>query len=279
MTTDSFMASDGTKIHTVYWRPAGISERVVIIVHGISEHSGRYEHVAKHLTDAGYHVYALDHRGHGQSDGERIHVDNNTQFITDLKQYHAQIKENHPNATIFMLGHSMGSVISLQFILTYPNAVDAIIVTGTATDVGSDVSPVLRSTVNFLHGIYPKTPIQPPSGDSVLTRDPEMLAKADSDPLFYKGWTKASSAKYVVETGEMIQERANEITMPILIMHGEDDALTPISGSHFMYEHVSSSDKTLKLYEGLYHEVFNEPEKEQVFEDLQQWLLTHDSLN
>lgn len=275
MQTDSFMASDGTKIHSVYWRPTGISERVVIIVHGISEHSGRYEHVAKHLTEAGYHVYALDHRGHGLSEGDRIHVDDHTQFITDLKQYHTQIKDTHPNATFFMLGHSMGSVISLQFILTYPNAIDAIIVTGTATDVGSGVSPLLRSIGDFVHSIYPKAPIQPPGGDNVLTRDPEMLSQADNDPLFYKGWTKTSSAKYILDTGEMIQSRASEITMPILIMHGEDDALTPISGSYFMYEHVSSSDKTLKTWANMLHEILNEVEREAVLKTVTDWLAKH----
>ncbi|GAB5493469.1 MAG: monoacylglycerol lipase [Phototrophicaceae bacterium] len=275
MTTDSFIASDGTKIHTVYWRPAGISERVVIIAHGKDEHSGRYEHVAKHLTDAGYHVYALDHRGHGQSGGDRSHVDDDTQFITDLKQYHTQIKDTHPNATIFLLGHSMGSVISLQFILTYPDAVDAIIVTGTATDVSTGVSSLLRTAGNFVHNIYPQAPIQPPGGDEVLTRAPEMLEKAGSDPLFYKGWTKSSLAKYILDTGEMIQERASEITMPILIMHGEDDALTPISGSHFMYEHVSSSDKTLKTWANMLHEILNEVEREAVLKTITDWLAKH----
>ncbi len=275
MQTGSFTAKDGYKIHTKYWQANTDNERIVIIVHGISEHSGRYEHVAEHLTQAGYHVYALDHRGHGQSDGTRIHVDNNTQFITDLKQFHTQIKEKHPNAKLFILGQSMGSIISLQFILTYPNAVDAIIVTGTATDVSSGVSPLLRTIGTFIHKFYPKGPIQPPNGDNILTRDPEMLKKADSDPLFYKGWTKLSTAKYIVETGEMIQSRAGEITIPILIMHGEDDELTPISGSHFMYEHVGSNDKTLKTWENMLHEILNEVEREAVLETVTEWLDQH----
>lgn len=274
MQTSSFTAKDGHKIHTKHWK-ATDSERVIIIVHGISEHSGRYEHVAEHLTQAGYHVYALDHRGHGQSDGTRIHVDNDTQFITDLKQFHTHIREKHPNAKLFILGHSMGSVISLQFILTYPDAVDAIIVTGTATDVSSGVSPLLRSIGNIVHSIYSKAPIQPPNGDNVLTRDPDMLKKADEDPLFYKGWTKTSIAKYILETGEMIQSRANEITMPILIMHGEDDPLTPISGSHFMYEHVGSKDKTLKTWKNMLHEILNEVERKAVLETITEWLDQH----
>lgn len=275
MKTDSFKTNDGLKIHTIYWQPETESNRVVILVHGLSEHSGRYEHVAEHLTRAGYHVYALDHRGHGQSEGTRIHVEDDTRFITDLKQYHTQIREKHPNAKLFILGHSMGSVISLQFILTYPDAVDGIIVTGTATDVASGVSPLLRSVGNFAYRLSPTAPIQPPGGDSVLTRDTEMLKKAANDPLFYKGWTKASIAKFILDTGEMIQSRASEITMPTLIMHGEDDALTPISGSQTMYERVGSADKTLKTWENMLHEILNEVEREAVMETITDWLNQH----
>lgn len=275
MQENSFQTPDGLTIHTVYWQAASERQRVVIVVHGIGEHFGRYDHVAKHLNQAGYHVYGLDHRGHGKSEGTRNHVDNDTQFISDLKQYVDAIKTKHSDSKFYILGHSMGSVISLQFMLTYPDIVDALIVTGTATDVASGVPPILRSVANFIYRIYPKAPIQPPGGDNVLTRDPEMLALADNDPLFYKGWTKTSIAKYVVETGEMIQERAHEITLPILIMHGEADNLTPISGSHIMYERVSSTDKTLKTWEGMYHEVMNEIGREEVLQTITDWLDKH----
>lgn len=275
MQTDTFTTPDGIKIHTIYWEAVGASERVLIIVHGIGEHSGRYAHVAEKLTQAGYHVYALDHRGHGQSGGERLHIPSDKSFITDLKQYYERIKAKHPQAKIFMLGHSMGSVISLQFILTYLDAIDAIVVTGTATDVASTVSPVLRVIGNAINSIYPKTPISPPGGMAILTRDPEMLQKAETDPLMHRGWTKTNIAKFILDMGEMIQERAHEITMPILIMHGEDDELTPISGSRIMYERVGSKDKTLKTWANMLHEIMNEVEREAVIQTIIEWLEQH----
>ncbi|MGJ3240135.1 MAG: lysophospholipase [Anaerolineae bacterium] len=275
MESASFTTPDGVQIHTKFWQATSTSERIVLIVHGLAEHSGRYQHVAERLTQAGYHVYALDHRGHGQSTGERLHVPKPDSFITDLKQFYERIRLAHPNAAFFMLGHSMGSVISLDFILTYPDAISAIAVTGTATDVSTTVSPLLRGFSQVVYALFPQAPISAPSGTSVLTRDPEMLRLAENDPLLYKGWTKTSVAKYVVETGEHIQERADKITIPILIMHGEDDTLTPISGSKIMYGRVGSSDKTLKIWPNMFHEILNEVEREAVIDTLVTWLDQH----
>lgn len=275
MQTDSFSTPDGFTIHTKYWQAGEDSRGVVIIVHGIAEHSGRYVHVAEKLVDAGYHVYALDHRGHGESSGKRLHISSKINFISDLKQFHEHIQSQHPDAKIFMLGHSMGSVISLHFILTYPDAIDAIVVTGTASDVSSGVSAPLRMIGNIVDSIYPNAPISPPGGMDILTRDTEMVKRAENDPLMYKGWTRTRIAKYILDTGEMIQERASEITMPILIMHGEDDELTPISGSNIMYERVGSKDKTLKIWENMLHEIMNEVEREAVLDAIVDWLNKH----
>ena len=109
MQSNSFTTPDGINIHTKYWQPANESERVVIVVHGIGEHSGRYLEVAEALRDANYHVYSLDHRGHGQSSGKRLNISSMTNFIDDLKQYYDRIKSNHSNAKIYILGHSMVS--------------------------------------------------------------------------------------------------------------------------------------------------------------------------
>lgn len=275
MNSDFIETPDGLRLHHVYWEPQVDSERVIIIVHGISEHVRRYDHVAEHLIQAGYHIYAQDHRGHGESTGERVHVGSNTAYIRDLKSFYDRIKRQHPTAKIYMLGHSMGSIISLQFVLTYPDAIDALTITGTATDVASGVSPLLRTVGNVVHRINKKAPIQAPGGSEVLTRDPDMLKAADEDPLMYKGWTKTSTAKYILETGELLQERAAEITLPILIMHGADDELTPVSGSQIMYERVGSADKTLKIWDNMLHEVLNEVDRADVLAEITAWFNKH----
>lgn len=275
MKTGSFKTEDGLRIHTVSWAAPIDRQRVVVLAHGISEHSGRYSHVADYLTQAGYHVYALDHRGHGKSEGDRIHVAHYNDFVHDLKQYIDTIKAQHPASQLFILGHSMGSIISLQYVLNYPDDADGLILTGTATAMGSNVSSLLRGAATIIHAIYPQAPIQAPLDEKYFTRDPEMVAQAKQDQLMYKGWTKTSIARYIVEVGEIIQGRAHEIRLPILIMHGEADDITPISGSQIIYEHVTSDDKTLKTWEGMYHEIMNEIGREAVLETVTTWLDAH----
>jgi alpha-beta hydrolase superfamily lysophospholipase len=271
---DSFITTDGTAIHTRRW-PANSTDTtkgVILLVHGIGEHIGRYAHVADALSEAGYVVYGHDHRGHGNSDGLRVHATGFTQFIDDLKQHYDRIQANHPQDTLMMLGHSMGSVVSLQFTLAYPDALDALVVTGTAIDVASTVSPVTRFVGNLLYHLVPSAPISPPVDPDTLTDDPAMKQKWHDDKLIFKGWTRISLGKYILDTGEMIQAHASEITLPLLIMHGGSDRLTPISGSHILYEKAGSDDKTLKIWEGMKHEIFNERDREQVISHLIEWL-------
>lgn len=275
MQTDSFTTFDGINIHTKYWQPANESERVVIIIHGIGEHSGRYLQIAEALRDADHHVYSLDHRGHGQSSGKRLNMSSPTNFIDDLKQYYDRIKSSHPDAKIYILGHSMGSVISLQFILTNPELIEAVVITGTATDVASGVPPALQMIANFIYLFFPNAPISPPGSMDVLSRDPEIVKQAENDPLMNHGWTPIAIAKFVLDTGVMIQESANEISLPIIFMHGEADELTPISGSKIMYERVSSEDKTLKTWADMRHEIMNEIGREEVIEEIVDWFNKH----
>jgi len=275
MQVDQFTAPDGTRIHTAYYPAAHDSNRVVLVLHGLKDHFGRYTHVAKHLSEVGYHVYGLDHRGHGKSGGDRIHVAYPTQFISDLKIYVNRIQAQHPDATFFILGHSMGSLISLQFVLENPDIADGLIVTGTPTDVVSGIPTLLRVVGNLVYRIFPQAPISAPDSERVLTRDPEILKQTEEDPLHYKGWTKTSIGKYILDTGELIQARAAEITLPVMFMHGEADTLAPISGSHYMYANVSSQDKTLKTYPAMLHEIMHEIEREDVLATITDWLDQH----
>jgi alpha-beta hydrolase superfamily lysophospholipase len=274
--TSSFKTPDGLNIHTVHQAAVGNPKALVIVVHGISEHIGRYEHVIDFLSKAGYEVYGLDHRSHGKSDGKiRIHTDTHTRFVEDLKQFYDSIKAKHPDKKIFLLGHSMGSLISLQFVLAYPKTLAGLVVTGTATDVGSSVSSVLRNLGNFINRFAPQTPLSPPLGVEGLTNDPDMQAKWRADTLTYKGATRISMGKFIIETGEKIQARAKEITLPIMFMHGESDILTPISGSHIMYERVGSSDKTIHTYPNMQHEIMNEVERNKVLQTIVDWFDKH----
>jgi alpha-beta hydrolase superfamily lysophospholipase len=272
----NFVNADGQKIFTRSWQPQQAGRGVVLIAHGLGEHSGRYEHVGQKLADAGYHAYALDHLGHGQSEGKRVQVRNHSDFIRDLRQFYDKVRQQHPDHKPYLLGHSMGSVISLQFTLNNPDTLKALIVTGTATDVGSTVSTALRSVVRFVVRVAPGMPVSPALDDPKrLTSDPEMQQKWHADPLVNRGATPASIATYIVETGEMIQNRASELKLPILIMHGEADQITPISGSRIVHQRAGSADKTLVTYPGMQHEIMNEVEREKVLGRILDWLSQH----
>jgi lysophospholipase len=274
-TTGAFQTPDNLNIYTIQWLPDGEPKAVVIIVHGIGEHSGRYQHVAEALVNAGYAVYSHDHRGHGKSDGKRVQVTSHLQFMNDLRQYFDLIRAEHDNKKIFILGHSMGSVISLQFTLQYQNDLAGLVVTGTATDVGATVSSMLRNAANLLYRVLPHAPVGAPLSVTHLTNDKAMQALADKDMLNNKGWTPISIAKYIIETGEMIQENVHKLVLPILIMHGETDSIAPISGSQIVYERVGSTDKTLKTWANMQHEIMNEIDRKQVIDTIIDWLDKH----
>lgn len=275
MEISSFTNTAGQKIFTRYWSVEDGAKGIVIIVHGLGEHSGRYIHVADALNTAGYVCYALDHLGHGKSEGERGTVESFTAFRDDLKQFYDSIKEQHPTDKLFMLGHSMGAVITLQFILEYPNTLDGLIITGVGSDFGSKLLPGVRSVANFLYRIVPHLPFGPPVTPNILTSDPEMIQKWHEDSLIDKGWIRISIGKFTVDSGDDVQNRAHEIDSPILIMHGELDAFAPISGSHIIYERVRSEDKTLETWANMNHEIMNEIEREKVLHVIIEWLDKH----
>lgn len=275
MQTDSFTTPDGLNIHTKYWKYPGESQRVVIIVHGYAEHSGRYVHVAESLRDAGYHVYALDHRGHGQSDGVRAHVTGHTDFIRDLKLFHGRIRENHPDATIFILGHSMGALITSQFIITYPDAVGAATIISLPIHMAKTQPGYVATIARVVSRVNSKIILLPAVENVVLTRDEEMVQDLANDPLHYTGGARVSMGVYHIDIGKWVEERIPEIAMPILVIGGGADDFVPLSGTETLYEKASSTDKTLKIWEGMLHEPLNEIGREEVIETIIEWFNKH----
>jgi acylglycerol lipase len=271
-TTGAFQTADNLNIYTVQWLTESKAKAVVIIVHGYSEHIERYQHVAEALVQAGYAVYGFDLRGHGKSAGGRAQVTAPTQFIDDLKRYFDTIRTAHHSDKIFLLGHSMGALISLQFALKYQNDIAGLVLTGSATDIGSTVSGLLRSIANGLHRIVPHAPIGAPLKVETISNDKDIQQRWLADTLIHKGWTPISAAKYIIDTGEMLQANAQQLVLPMLIMHGEDDQIAPLSGSRIIYERAASADKTLQTWAHMQHEILNEVERAAVLETIIKWL-------
>ena len=274
--TQSLITSDGLNLHLCHWLPQADPKAIVLIVHGYGEHIARYEHVAEALVEAGYGVYGLDHRGHGKSEGERVYFDDFAQTVNDLNFYFEQIRHRYPEQRFFVYGHSMGSLISLLFALRQQHNLAGMIVSGTAVDGGENVPALLLAIGKFIARVAPKRRITPLTNEeNALSRDPAVGIAYDNDPLVDIGGVRAGTALQMIQAGQRIKIQAKKLTLPILILHGGDDPLTPVSGSQYLYEHVRSKDKSLKIYPKMRHEVINEIDKEIVIADMVQWLDEH----
>jgi len=275
MPSDNFQTKDGLTLYTEYALPQGDPKAVILLVHGYGEHSGRYQHVIARLVSGGYAVYTLDHRGHGKSEGVRAYCDYMGQFVEDLKVYFDHMKAAQPGKKRFVLGHSMGALISLSFTERYQSEIDALAISGAPVNADANVSPALVWVGKVLTRLTPKLHLLPASGPGILSRDPEIDIAWDNDPLTNK---KPMRVRLGVELNNMardVRDHLADLRLPILIMHGSEDKLVNPSGSQLAYDKVSSTDKTLKLYPGMRHEIMNEIGKEAVLDEIVTWLDQH----
>jgi acylglycerol lipase len=272
--TGSFTTSDGLNIHTESWLPDGDTRAVVLISHGVGEHIGRYAHVAARLVADGYAVYGLDHRGHGKSDGLRSYFNDLNDPVNDLKQYFDQVKTAQPGKKIFLYGHSLGSLIALLFTLRYQSELAGLISSGTPLEVEASQPKALIAAGGVLNNIIPKAAITPLSTVYIST-DPAEVKAYETDPLVYHGNVRVRVGYQIVEKSRMVKAHLSEIKLPVLVFHGGADKICPPAGSETLYRGASSSDKTLKIYPGMYHETHNEVEKSTVLNDIAAWLQAH----
>ncbi|MCU0497554.1 MAG: lysophospholipase [Anaerolineae bacterium] len=263
--------TDGLQLHTIAWPIQDDPKAILLIVHGIGEHSGRYAHVAKALNQQGYSVYSYDHRGHGQSEGDRVYFDNFAVPVEDLRLVFTMIRAKHPGKAIYLYGHSMGSLISLLYLLKYPQDVAGFISSGSPLMVDTAFPAGLILLGRFLSRVVPRLPFAPVDPNTV-SRDPAVVAAYRTDPFNNQKRMPIRIIAGLFDNARLARDQVKRITVPLLILHGEADTLTPLSGSQWLYEQAGSSDKTLKVYPGLYHEVHNEVEQTQVFTDVITWL-------
>ena len=266
----SFVATDGLELFYRVWR-AKQPEAVVLIAHGYAEHSGRYERFATYLNEHNVSVYALDHRGHGRSEGERANVSVFRCFVNDLARFSDIVREREPVHPRILLGHSMGGVVAAQFVLEHPLKVDALILSAPYLKNAVAVPKVLLALSEPVARFFPSLPTIK-IDTSKLSHDKAVVAAYEADPLVYNGATKARMGAELMNAGKYVLERAESVDLPLLVLHGDADEIADPAGAQELFEHSSSSDKTLKLYQGFYHEVLNEPDKEKVYADIRKWL-------
>ena len=273
-TTDTLTAATGAEIFTQSWLPENDIQAVLVIAHGLSEHSGRYLPFVQYFVERNYAVYALDHEGHGQSGGMRGHINEFDDFVETLNTFIDAIESRHQGKKIFLVGHSMGGAISVNYLLKYQQRLAGCLLSGAALSVGQVISPFQQQVLRFFSLVLPRVPLIKIEGEAV-SRDPAVVEAYENDPLVYRGKATARLLAEIVSAAKRGLLLAGEISLPLFIMHGGGDLLTSPSGSEELYEKVASTDKTLKIYDGLYHEIFLEEEKYEVFADIEEWLIRH----
>lgn len=262
-------AADGWQLFERVWR--GTPRAAVVLVHGYAEHSGRYEHVAERLVRHRYAVYALDLRGHGRSEGKRALVRSMDDLVADVRDLLDRVRQREPGLPLFLLGHSMGGAVVGRLLVDSQPEIAGVILSGAVLRGGRGFETVGQEIFSALGRLIPRLPLGK-LGSEVISRDPAVRERYDNDPLVYRGRMAAGTFSSIVRAAKVIDRRMESITLPLLILHGGADALVSPEGSEQLYERAGSQDKTLKIYDGLLHEVLNEPEKDQVLRDIIDWL-------
>lgn len=267
----SFDGYGGVRIVYDVWTPETAPRAVLVLSHGLGEYARRYDHVAKRFGEAGLVTYALDHRGHGRSGGKRVLVRDIHEYTADFDTLVGIATREHHGLKCIVLGHSMGGGIVFAYGVERPDNYDLMVLSGPAVAAQDQVSPLLALAAKVLGAVVPGLPAQELDVDAI-SRDPAVVAAYKEDPLVYHGKVPAGIGRALLLVGETMPQRAPALTAPLLVVHGEQDRLISVAGSRRLVECVGSTDVELKIYPGLYHEVFNEPEREQVLDDVVSWI-------
>jgi alpha-beta hydrolase superfamily lysophospholipase len=273
-TEGKFTGRNNFNLYRQAWLPNGIPVAVLVVVHGIAEHSGRYSNLVNYFVPKGYAVYSFDLRGHGKSEGIRSYVERFSYYLDDLKIFCNIVREENKKAKIFLVGHSMGSTIAIAYAIEHQSELNGLIVSGTTLKAGASINRVTILMAKILSILAPKMGVSALDAN-LISRDKAVVDAYVHDPLNYTGKLRARWGTELLKTMVRLQSKISELSLPILIMQGSADRISDPSSSTMLFDGVKSKDKTLKLYEGFYHEIFNDPERQQVFLDMEAWLKLH----
>ncbi|HYH96499.1 lysophospholipase [Hyalangium sp.] len=268
----TFEGTGGLQLFSQSWRPVSEEPRaVLIVVHGLRDHSTRYGELAEHLVGQGFAVHAFDLRGHGHSEGVRVHIDSFEEYLTDLGLFLERVRQREPGRPVFLLGHSMGGAIVTLFTVEKKPDIQGMVLSAPALKPGADVSKALIATTKVIGGVLPNLKVLE-LDPKQFSRDPAVVKENETDPLIFQQGGPARTASRLLGALNTISERMEEVSTPVLVMHGTADTVTDPEGSKALVKSARSTDKTLKLYHGLYHDLLHEPEKAEVIGDVAQWL-------
>ena len=256
------------------WLPKGDVKAVLLVLHGLGEHSGRYMNVVNHFVPLGYAVYSFDHIGHGKSDGEREVIERFSDFTEPLTIFLKLVKDLQKEKLIFLLGHSLGGTIASYYLLDHQTEFKGAVISAPLVEAGESVSTFTIAVSKFLSKVAPRMGVMALDA-TAISSDPLVVQAYINDPLVFHGKTPARIGAEMLSAMQRINSEASKIALPFIVVQAADDKLVHPSGAQMLFNKASSKDKSIEIYPGMFHEVFNEPNRLRVLKDVEIWLETH----
>lgn len=269
MKEETLSGVGGVSIFMRSWQPAGDPRAIVAMVPGFNSHSGYFKWVGEQFAANGLAAYAVDLRGRGKSEGERFYVESFSDYLSDVDLMVQTAKSRQPGLPVFVLGHSAGGVISCVYTLEHQPELAGLVCESFAFQVPAP--DIALTAFKGLSHLAPHAHIFKLKNKD-FSRDPEVVNAMNNDPLIEDETQPLQTVAEMVRADERIRREFPLIKLPVLILHGTSDNATTFAGSQFFYDTAGSADKTLKLYDGHFHDLLNDLDKEQVMKDIQAWL-------
>lgn len=267
--TEQWLDGTGGKIFTRHWEPESATKANLVLCHGVNSHGGQYIRAGETFAARGFAVTALDLRGRGKSDGERFYIDSIDDYVSDLALAIELGRSKHPDLPLYLLGHSAGGVTAVTYALDHQDKLDGLICESFAFRVyAPNFALKLLEAVDHIapHAHVLKLKMED------FSRDPEWIAQLNADPLTKDEVQPVGTVAAFARAGERFEREFERITLPALILHGTADKATRPDGSQQFFDKAGSTDKTLKFYEGHYHDLLNDLGREEVFDDIVTWI-------
>ena len=269
-----FEGMNGISLYSQNWLPEVPPRAVIALVHGFGEHSGRYMNVVDHMVSNQYGVYGYDLRGHGNSPGQRGHIDTWVEYRIYLLNFLKMIKVQQSGRPIFLMGHSMGALIALDFILSENEKLAGAIISGAPIDPVGVAKPYLVALARILSRIYPRFPIDLGLDHDAISRIPSVVRSYKEDPLVH-GKVSARWGTESLSALESVKMQGENINIPILMIHGDADRINSAEGARKFFDQIRFHDKEFRGYPGSYHEVHNDLDNQKMLSDLLDWINRH----
>ena len=266
----TFTGGDGLALYYQAWLPSSPARATLINLHGLGDHSGLYPSIAAHFPARGFAVYAYDMRGNGRSPGQRAYLESWDDYRGDLHAFVAKVREWEPGLPVFVLGHSLGALVVLDYALHFPTGLSGVI--AAAPPLGKvGVPRLLMALGRVMSRIWPRFSLEVAMDLSGLARDPSVIQTVLADPLFHRRGTARLSTEVTAAIAR-VQARAGDLAVPLLIVHGSADRMVPPDGSREFFQKVRYPVREFREYPGAYHGLFADWDQGQVLADVEHWL-------